>query len=375
MMRKRRKWMVALVVCLGGGLTLFLCTWDIVLFPQKQTATVLVLDNCDDDFRTPPFADTVFAFGPNGMSRIATNLNLCQTVGGNRALSVSPDGRFLVACENVGKHLTAYDTPTGRRLWNVDGEFTSATVDRNGMVYAAISSGTIYGERTVAIDEGGRITKNGNAGGFDIVLDERRAVLWLVGDKIRKCDLELNVLQELNPIKWCAVSVDITPDGSIWVAEREHPNVAQSTNRILKISSGGQILKSVYLDWSPMCLRVDPRDGSLWVTGIGVHPPLTQRLLNAIEGRTGPLPLGKWFRDLLTRKRVWSRTHKYDSEGRLLRTIDKGGHSLAIQPSDQSVWLAGKDKIYRYSREATKLARLGGVSADQKYVVVVPQSP
>jgi len=53
------------------------------------------------------------------------------------------------------------------------------------------------------------------------------------------------------------------------VAEREHPDVAQSTNRVIKISATGQILKSIYLPWSPCCLRIDHRDGSLWVTGYG----------------------------------------------------------------------------------------------------------
>ena len=361
------------VILIVGSMVLF-WSGDIVLFPQKQTSTVLVLDDCDDDFRTPPFEDSVIAFGPNGkFSRIATNLNLCQTVGGGRSLSVSGDGRFLVVCENVGKHLTAYDTQTGKRLWIVDGEFTSATVGPNGIVYAIISSGTIYGDRTVVIDEGGHITKSGSAAGFDIALDAERDVLWLVGKYIKKCDLDLNVLREIDPIKWCAVSVDINPDGSIWAAERKHPDVAQSTNRILNISPGGLIRKSVYLEWSPMCLRVDRSDGSVWVTGIGVTKPITGRILNAIERRTGTLPIGKRLRDFLTRSRVWYRTHKYDSGGKLLHKINEGGHSIDIQSSDGSVWLAGKDRIYRYSREGTKLARLGGVSAGQKYVVVVPE--
>src|SRR6185295_16728567 len=41
----------------------------------------------------------------------------------------------------------------------------------------------------------------------------------------------------------------LNPDGSIWVAERDRPDVKQSTNRIIKISSSGQILKSVGLEW------------------------------------------------------------------------------------------------------------------------------
>ena len=373
---RRRKWLVALAVILIGGFVVWLWNTEIVFFPAKQTATVLVLEDCDDDFRTPPFEDAVVAFGPNGAySRMVTNLNLCQTVGGARSLSVSPDGRFIVVCENMARrHLTAYETQSGKPLWNIEGEFTSATVGQNGTVYAIVSSGTIYGDGTIVIDHAGHITRsNSAAAGFDVALDKKREVLWLVGKHIKKCDLELNVLQELSPIKWCAVSVDVSPDGSIWVAEREHSDVALSTNRLIKISSSGQILKSVYLDWSPMCVRVDARDGSVWGTGFVVSKPASAPIVRAIEKRTGALPLGKSLRGFLTETRVSYKTHKFDSEGTLLHKINAGGHSLDIQSSDGSIWVAGRGKIYRFSATGKKLDRHGGVSADQKYVVVVPE--
>jgi len=86
------------------------------------------------------------------------------------------------------------------------------------------------------------------------------------------------------------------------------------------------------------------------------------------------LPLGKRLRDFLKRPRIWARTQKYDAEGRLLHKLNAGGHSIDIQQSDGSVWLAGRDKIYHYSSEGRKLAKLGRASADQKYIVVVPES-
>jgi hypothetical protein len=370
---KTKKRIVALAVLLVGGL-LLLWDSDFVLFPKPQTATVVVLDDCDDDYKTPPFEDALIAFGPNGARRaIATNLNHCQTVGGSRALSVSPDGRFLLVCEEVARHLTAYETQTGKPLWSVDGQFNSATVAPDGTVYAIASSGTIYGDRTVMIDQAGRITQSGSVAGFDIALDSKREVIWLVGKYIKRCDLQLHLLQELSPIKWCGVSADVAPDGSLWVAEREHRDVAQSTNRIFKVSADGQLLKSISLPWSPMCVRVDESDGAVWVTGIEVNSPFTKQLLDKLEARTGALPLGKWLRAFLTERRVCYKTQQYDADGRLLHQLAKGGHSLSIQRSDGSVWLAGKDKLYHYSREATKLAVRGGVSSEQKYIVVLPE--
>src|SRR5436309_15813035 len=95
--RKTRKRIWALAVILIGGAMVSFGSCDVALFPQKHTSTVLVLDNCDADFKTPPFEDAVIAFGPNVKPfRIVTNLNVCQTVGGSRSLCVSHDGRFLV---------------------------------------------------------------------------------------------------------------------------------------------------------------------------------------------------------------------------------------------------------------------------------------
>jgi hypothetical protein len=270
----------------------------------------------------------------------------------------------------VGNHLLAYERQTARKLWSVDGEFTAATVAPDGRVYAVVSAGKIYGDRTVVVENGRIINQSTNAG-FDMALDSARNVLWLVGKTIKKCDLELKSLLEIAPIKWCASSVDVNSDGSIWVAEREHPNVSGSINRILKISSAGQILNSVNLGYDPVCVRAEASGGAVWVTGDAAREPMIKRVLNFIERKRGPLPIGKKVRDFLTKDRVVAKTEKYDANGKLLFSIGRGGHSLDIDSADGSIWLDGGDKIYQYSREGKKLNRLGGVSAAEKYIVVV----
>jgi hypothetical protein len=196
-------------------------------------------------------------------------------------------------------------------------------------------------------------------------------VLWLVEKNIKQCDLDLKILREVNQIGWCAVSVDLESDGSIWGAERQHPDVAQSTNRILKISSTGQVLKTVGLAFSPLCLRVDRSDGSVWVTGGGAKETATKRFLDSIEKRTGQLPTGKSVRDFLTRPSRWSKTQKYDQNGILQCEISQGGFSLDIDQSDGSVWIGGSEKVYRYSRQGKTLGHSGGASPNQKYIVVI----
>jgi hypothetical protein len=368
------------MVALLGGLMVFFWFADISLFPRKglvSPAGVLVLEDSDSDFRIPPFEDRVILFESNGKAvDKVTGLNICETVGGCRSLSVAPDGSFFTVCESVGHQLSAYKLNTGERLWTLKGEFTSATVSPDGLVYALTSGdaipGGIYGKQTLVIDPKGLVVRQALVGGFDPAVDAERKVLWLAGKNIKKCDLELKLLSEISSIGWCAVSLDLDRDGSVWVAERQHPDVAQSTNRIFKVSPAGSVLNSVGLPFSPTCLRVDRSDDSVWVTGGEAEKSATSRVLDSIEKRTGRLPIGKSLREFAMRPRVWSGTHRYDSHGALQRKIDRGGFSLDIEQTDGSVWIGGREKVYHYSRQGKILGRSRGKSSNQKFVVIVP---
>jgi DNA-binding beta-propeller fold protein YncE len=348
---------------------------SISIFDKPSAASltgVLVLDDSDPDFQALRPADCVYVF-PNGhMLRHITNLNICQTVGGARSLSAAANGEFFVTCENVANHITAFETKTARPLWRLDAGTHSAIVSRDGLVYALTSTGTIYGHETLVINTNGQIKARAKIGGFDLVLDEQRKVLWTVSSKIKKCDLDLNVLWEGNLIGWCAVSVDLNPDGSIWVAERQHRDVKRSQDRLLKISSDGALLKTVNLDFSPMCLRVNPADGTLWVTGGGYRDSRSGQMLRWIEKRIGHLPIGTGARDFLMRSHTWRRTDRRDPNGNLLQRFKESGHTIAIDPADNSVWIAGYGNLRHYSSDGAQRGHLTGLSESQSYVVVLP---
>ena len=160
--------------------------------PTSQPPHILVLDNCDSDYKVPPFNDAVLFLNSKGevINEIG-GLNICQNMGGNRAISVSRDGRFFVVCENVAKKITAYDLLTGNKIWSLPGDFISAVVDQ-GVTYALTSDGRIYGNGILAIDGRGNITKQSAViTGYDIVVDPNAKVLWLVGVDIQKCDMNL----------------------------------------------------------------------------------------------------------------------------------------------------------------------------------------
>ena len=326
-----------------------------------QTPHILVLDNCDSNYKFPPFNDVVLLLNDKGevINKI-NGLNICQNIGGNRAISVSDDGCYFVACENVADKITAYDLSTGDERWSLPGNFTSVAITQ-GVIYALTSDGTIYCNGITVIDSGGNIIKQSKeANGFDILIDPNANCLWLVGGDIKKYDMDLKIVKTINPITWCAVSVDVCPDGSIWVVERAHPEEVGSQNRLLNISSKGKMLQNVPLnDLSPMCVRVNKSNGSVWVTGIyGIYK-------KKLSFRRWPPSWRKTYRY------IGPRTQKYSSKGKLLLEIKRGGNSIDIDPSDGSVWIADRTQLLHYSSEGKKLETCDDVSGDQKWIAIV----
>jgi hypothetical protein len=330
-----------------------------------QSPHILVLDNCDSDYKVPPFTDSVLFLNSEGkVINQISGLNICQNIGSNRAISASQDGQFFVVCENVADKISAYNTSTGNLLWSIQGKYTSAVVAQ-GIVYALTSDDTIYGNGIQAVDRGGEIIKQSTQiNGYDIVIDPNGSFLWVVGDEIKKCDMNLRVVKVIKAIKWCAVSVDIDIDGSIWVAEREHCDVPGSQNRLIKITQDGTIIRDIPLeDMSPLCVRVDRSDGNAWVTGIRYQE---YRKLSFRRWPPG------WERAW---KYLGSRTRKYSPQGKLLLELKLGGKSIDIDSSDGSVWITDQDtpSLYHYSSKGKKLGTSENLSHDHKWITILPK--
>jgi hypothetical protein len=328
--------------------------------PTTQLPRVLVLDNCDSDYKIPPFNDAVLLLNMKGeVINQINGLNICQNIGGNRAISVSDDGHFFVVCENVGNKITAYDLMTGNKMWSLPGMFRSAAIAQD-VIYVLTSDDKIYGDGILAIDSEGNIIKQSKGiKGFDIVVDPDANSLWLAGRDIKKCNMDLQIVRTIDPITHYAVSIDRGPDGSVWVVERAHIDVKGSQNRLLRISSEGNILQNIPLNLlSPMCVCVNRSDGSVWVTGIYL------RIKRKLSFRRWP---PSWQR---TYKYIGSGTHKYSSRGRLLLEIKRGGHSIDIDPSNGSVWIADRTKLLHYTSGGKKLETCDDVSDDHKWITV-----
>jgi hypothetical protein len=169
---------------------------------------ILVLNDSDRNRTKPPFEDRVHILDAHGRQiRALTNLNICETFGASRAIGVSDDGETFVVCENVTHRLCAYQTRTGAQIWSLPGWFDAAAL-ADGSIYALATKPTfssmspLHSNSLVMIDSTGTIVKQAQISGFDLAVDPARKTLWLVGEDIKKCSLDLD-----------------RSDGSVWVAD------------------------------------------------------------------------------------------------------------------------------------------------------------
>jgi len=309
---------------------------------NNDTPKLLVLDDCDKDnnLETPPCGDAVFLFNSNcELKQIVYRLKKTALWGRNRAISASEDGRSFVVCENNPEKITMYETATGRELWSLSGIFESA-VFVNDLIYV-LSIENIY-----AIDNMGTIIRHGRLGGTVIAVDKTNKCIWIADNAIKKCSLNLELLFEKklpNDIQDAAASsIDVTPNGSVWVALWKLHGKYDRGNYLLKVSPDGKITKTVKINYSPIYVRVDKSDGSVWTIG------------------------------MTSQKSYYKFGDKYDSEGNFLLSIEKGRYSIEIDPSDKSVWIADTDSILHYSSTGEKLGEYTDVSDGQKWLAVIP---
>jgi len=330
---------------------------------DEDGSMLLVLEDCDSDNKlsTEPYGDTVSLLNSRGqlIRVVARGLMITDGCGG---LSVSEDGRFFAICERASNALTVYETATGIKKWSLSGFFNSAAF-ANGLIYAT------GGESIFAIDNTGTIVKHNRIGGIDIAVDNKHDCLWIVGLDIKKCGLDLQLdfkaQLTLDSTHTGGFSVDVCPDGSIWIAERNVDDEYGSKNRLVKRSLYGSILKTIDLDFSPVSLRIDRYDGSVWTTGRIKGPRDFSKI-----GDEWPETLDE-FNDLVITK-VETFTRKYDSEGNLIFEISEGGYSIELDQSDRSVWITGKKNIWHYSANGRKLSSYASSPEGQKWLAIVP---
>lgn len=333
--------------------------------PDPARAKLLALGeyDSDDGHKTNAHRDSVLLLNSEGeLVRQIPRPSKSQGYGGCRGLSASRDGRFFVICGHSEEGLSMYRTSNRVKLWSLAGFFRSA-VFADGMIYA-VGPGGVY-----AIDHTGTIVSHSRVGGgIDIAFDPLGKSLWIVGMNIKRYTLDLRLLFKVRlPFSAPdsgAFSVDLNPDGSVWVAGRNPYEREGDGNKLVKISPAGRVLRVIHLDFCPQRVRVDISDGSVWTTG-RVRQEDYSRIGDAWPETVAEL-------DELVEVGVQTYTCKYDSEGELLLKSAEGGTSIEVDPSDGSVWITDGKSMSHYSSTGAKLATCAGLSGRARWLAIVP---
>ena len=236
--------------------------------PNEAGAMVLMLENSDSNNKmsTFPHGDEVSLLNSKGeLVKKFHGLEIQNTYSGCKKISASEDGRFFVVCEYAPGKLTMYETATRKELWILWMDFNSA-VFANDLIYA------VNRHNLFAIDYKGTIVKHSRLGGFDIAVDKNHDCLWIVGSDVKKCNLDFQMVFKARlklgfDNNTGAFSVDVNPDGSVWIAEQNVFEKYGSKNQLVKRSLSGSIQKTIDLNFSPIRVRIDRSDGSVWTTG------------------------------------------------------------------------------------------------------------
>jgi hypothetical protein len=230
---------------------------------------VVVLDDCDPDYdRGHLHSDGLRLITADGkVLREFREFNNCQTVGGVHGVAVDQlRGRIYVR-EIVGGRVVCLDHE-GRKLWQV--EMIDADVlavdSKTGHVWCSRGQALNQGE-TIVLDRDGREVAAYPIRGVDIEYDPHSDSFWLAGYEFLNVKRDGTVVFRNKVPGWCcpSLSVDSTK-GSVWMIERDHPDVAKSRNRLWKLNSQGEVQVLQDLEGQdPFCVECDPGTGDAWV--------------------------------------------------------------------------------------------------------------
>jgi 5-hydroxyisourate hydrolase-like protein (transthyretin family) len=300
--------------------------------------SVVVLDDCDGNFeRGRPHHDGLRILHvsptPEGgyvKSIIKKEFNTCQTIGSIHCVALNAARGRIYVSEIAGNRVTALDVQGGK-LWEVEKiEAGALAVDtKTGHLWCTVGHTLAIGQ-TVVFDRTGREVTSFPVRGVDIAYDPHTDGFWLVGDGITKLSRQGQELFHELRAGWAYVSVAMNPrDGSLWIVERAHPDVARSVNRLWHRDAKGGVIKTWDLGEKPIFgVACDPKTGTAWVTSLGT--------------------------DLL----------RFTADGNELPPLPVKARAIAISPATGQVWLTTETDIVRLdgSDRLHTVSRFGATS-------------
>lgn len=294
--------------------------------PPAFTAApaIVVLDDIDPNFeRTRPHHDGLRLLDSSGAELWShSGLNNCQCVGG-RGVALDRRRQRIYIRENVADRITAFST-RGQKLWQIEQIAVGplAIDEKTGNLWCGLGGNLNDGE-IVVFDPQGRELAAYPYPSVELALDPLSSACWSTGTQTLKIGATGDVLFRQRVDGWCWTSMSINPaDGSVWLAEREHPDVANSKNRLWLLSADGSIRHKVDLGtYKISVVRYSPQTGDAW---IGSYKEGIRRV---------------------------------SADAQLSEPLALMASRIAISPTTGDLWGADADAVFRFDRSGQILAR------------------
>jgi beta-lactamase regulating signal transducer with metallopeptidase domain/thiol-disulfide isomerase/thioredoxin/DNA-binding beta-propeller fold protein YncE len=292
----------------------------------KEQAAVIIADDTDPNYDPDrPHTDGLRLLGASGEELWSiSGFNNCQTVGGIHGVAVDRARDRIYVRELVSQRISAYTTG-GKKLWQIE-DFDASTLavdPQTGNLWASGGPSLNDGE-TVVFDSQGNELAAYPFVGIDMAFDPHSDSFWLVGYEVIKLSRNGEVKFRKPVDGWCCASVSVNPtDGSVWVAERDHPDVARSKNRLWLLASDGSVKQQLDLGKDDVfVVACDLRSGDAWFSGYG-------------RGLRRVTPAGE-----------------------LKELSPVVASNIAFSPTTGEVWVATNDAVLKLDRTGAVLAKI-----------------
>ncbi len=183
---------------------------------------------------------------------------------------------------------------------------------RTGNLWCLVGQSFTQGE-AVVLDLEGKDIATHPINGIDLAYSPYDQTFWAVGYPTTKFDGDGKILVQKPHTGWARVSVAPDPqDGSVWVAERDHPNVSGSVNRLLHLDGKGETIQEIPLGTQdPFAVAYEPGSRMVWIADYG------KALL------------------------------RVSSAGEVLPPLAISAKSLAVSPTTGAVWVGTQNDVLR----------------------------
>ncbi|MCR9296318.1 MAG: carboxypeptidase regulatory-like domain-containing protein, partial [bacterium] len=212
--------------------------------PAAVPVAVLVMDDADPLYDPKDEAhDNLIALNAAGdeLWRIA-ELESTGGMAGSQRMAVDPVRGVIYVAENVAKRLSCFDW-NGRRIWqitDVDAECL-AIDEKTGNIWLSGGDTIAHGETIVVNPQGHEVFRLPYRG-IDILYHPTTEQMWLVGKSLIIVDRNGTRVHR-EPVSGHSLSsLAVDPkSGLVWIGERDHPDVAQSKNRLWLVTPDGTV--------------------------------------------------------------------------------------------------------------------------------------